>query len=154
MVRPDRDSNPRSTAFEASKLTITLPMRVFGEHFWSVSQRIHIFHFVVDCTLYENIRVKFFDKVIDLCPNFRYMDTSSKFVWLFTNEHEQVLKKLGSLLTDRDEMSILYRGPSIDATYHVSVHLAKQFQSRRCFRNRPISNKNCLCRPCLLRDQD
>jgi hypothetical protein len=61
---------------------------VFGEHFWSVSQRIHRFHFVVDCPLYENIRVKFFDKVIDLCPNFRYMDTSSKFVWLFTNEHD------------------------------------------------------------------
>jgi hypothetical protein len=37
------------------------------------------------------LRVKFFDKVIDLCSNFRYMDTSSKFVWLFTNE--QVLKK-------------------------------------------------------------
>ena len=49
-------------------------------------------------------------------------------------------------------MSNLYRGPSIDATYHVSVHLAKRFQSRRCFRNRPISNKNCLCRPCLLTD--
>jgi hypothetical protein len=28
------------------------------------------------------------------------MDTSSKFVWLFTNEHEQVLKKLGSLYKD------------------------------------------------------
>jgi hypothetical protein len=40
-------------------------------------------HFIVDCPLYENIRVKYFDKVIDLCPNFRYMDTSSKFVWLF-----------------------------------------------------------------------
>ena len=34
-----------------------------------------------------------FDKVIDLCPNFRYMDTSSTFAWLFTNEHEQVYKK-------------------------------------------------------------
>jgi hypothetical protein len=59
--------NPRSPALEASTRMITLPMRVFGEHFWSVSQRIHIFHFVVDCPLYENIRVKFFDKVIDLC---------------------------------------------------------------------------------------
>jgi hypothetical protein len=29
------------------------------------------------------------------------------------------------LLTDRDEMSIIYREPSIDASYHVSVHLAK-----------------------------
>ena len=56
------------------------------------------------------------------------------------------------LLTDRDEMSILYRGPSIDATYHVSVHLAKRFQSRRCLGNLPISNTNCLCWPCLLTD--
>ena len=35
------------------------------------------------------------------------------------------------LLTDRDEMSNLYRGLSIDASYQVSVHLAKQFQRRR-----------------------
>jgi hypothetical protein len=35
------------------------------------------------------------------------------------------------LFTDRDEMSNLYRGPAIDASYQVSVHLAKQFQSRR-----------------------
>jgi hypothetical protein len=35
------------------------------------------------------------------------------------------------LLTDRDEMSILYRGPSIDAAYQVLVHLAKRFQMRR-----------------------
>ena len=35
------------------------------------------------------------------------------------------------MLTDRDEMSILYRGPSIDASYQVSVHLAEGFQRRR-----------------------
>ena len=35
------------------------------------------------------------------------------------------------LLTDRDEMSNLYRGPSIDASYQVPVHLAKRFQRRR-----------------------
>jgi hypothetical protein len=34
------------------------------------------------------------------------------------------------LLTDRDKMSNLYRGPSINASYQVSVHLAKRFQSR------------------------
>ena len=38
------------------------------------------------------------------------------------------------LLTDRDEMSNLYRGPAIDAYYQVSVHLAKCFQRRR-FKN-------------------
>jgi hypothetical protein len=35
------------------------------------------------------------------------------------------------LLTDRDKMSTLYRGSSIDATYEVSVHLAEGFQRRR-----------------------
>jgi hypothetical protein len=35
------------------------------------------------------------------------------------------------LLMDRDEMSNLYREPSIDASYQVSVHLAEGFQRRR-----------------------
>ena len=47
-------------------------------------------------------------------------------------------------------MSNLYRGPSIDLSYQVSVHLPNRFQRRRFFRNRPIRNKNCLWRPCLL----
>ena len=34
------------------------------------------------------------------------------------------------LLMDRDKMSNLYKGPSIDASYQVSVHLAEGFQSR------------------------
>ena len=55
---------------------------------------------------------------------------------------------------DRDEMSNHYRGPPIDSSYKVSVHLAKQFQRRRFFRNQPITNKNGLWRPCLLTDQD
>jgi hypothetical protein len=32
---------------------------------------------------------------------------------------------------DRDEISNHYRGPPIDASYRVLVHLAKQFQRRR-----------------------
>ena len=40
---------------------------------------------------------------------------------------------------DRDEISNLYRGPSIEASYQVSVHLAKRFQRRRL---------------CLLMDRD
>jgi hypothetical protein len=35
------------------------------------------------------------------------------------------------LLTDRDEISNLYRGRSIDASYQVSVQLAKQFEGKR-----------------------
>ena len=34
-------------------------------------------------------------------------------------------------VNDRDEMSNLHRGRSIDASYQVSVHLAKRFQRRR-----------------------
>ena len=40
-------------------------------------------------------------------------------------------------------MSNRYRGPSIDASYQVSYHLAKQFQ-----------RKSCLWWPCLLTDWD
>ena len=32
---------------------------------------------------------------------------------------------------DRDKMSNLYKGPSIDASYQASVHLAEEFQRRR-----------------------
>jgi hypothetical protein len=32
---------------------------------------------------------------------------------------------------DLDEMSTFYRGPSMDASYQVLVHLAKRFQRRR-----------------------
>ena len=42
----------------------------------------------------------------------------------------------------------------VDASYQVSVHMAKQFQRRRFFRNRPIRNKNCIWWPCLLNDRD
>jgi hypothetical protein len=58
------------------------------------------------------------------------------------------------LLMDQNEMSNLYRGSSIDASYQVSYHLAKWLQRKSCFRNRPIRNKNCLWRPCLLIDRD
>ena len=54
------------------------------------------------------------------------------------------------LLTDRDEISILNRGSSIDASYQVLVHLSNQ---REDFFNWPIRNKNCLWRPCLLMDR-
>ena len=34
------------------------------------------------------------------------------------------------MITVRDEMSNLYKEPSIDTSYQVSVHLAKGFQRR------------------------
>ena len=52
------------------------------------------------------------------------------------------------LLKDRDEMSNLYRGPSIDASYQLSDNLEKWFQRRSV-----NQNKNCLWQPCLLMDR-
>jgi hypothetical protein len=43
-------------------------------------------------------------------------------------------------------MSNLYRGPSKDAFYQISVHLRRHIQRRRFFRNQPIRNKNFLWR--------
>ena len=42
----------------------------------------------------------------------------------------------------------------VDASFQVLVHMAKQFQRRRFFRNRPIRNKNCMWWPCLPTDRD
>ena len=39
------------------------------------------------------------------------------------------------MLTDWNEMGNRYRGPSIDASYHVSVHLAKRFKRRIFFKS-------------------
>jgi hypothetical protein len=54
---------------------------------------------------------------------------------------------------DRDEMSNFYRGPSIDASYQVSVHLAEGFHRRRLkcekltddIRRTPSDSKSSHC---------
>jgi hypothetical protein len=48
---------------------------------------------------------------------------------------------------DRNKMSNLYREPSIDASYQVSIHLAKQFQRKRFLEIDQLetrTSKNCL----------
>ena len=57
------------------------------------------------------------------------------------------------LLMDRDEMS------SIQRTFHRCFipsfsSFSKAVSEEKIFRNRPIRNKNCLWRPCLLMDRD
>jgi hypothetical protein len=46
---------------------------------------------------------------------------------------------------DRDKMSNLYRGPPIDASYQVSVHLVKRFQRRSFFLEINQSEKKIAC---------
>jgi hypothetical protein len=50
---------------------------------------------------------------------------SAQFVYKH-GRHRQFLFLIGW-----DEMSNLYRGPAIDVSYQVLIHLAKQFQRRR-----------------------
>ena len=85
--------------------------------------------------------------------SFGHAVSEEKIFSKLTNQ-KQELPMAAMLLSDRDKMSNLYRGPSIDASYQVSVHLAMRFQRRRFFRNQPIRNKNCLWWPCLLTDRD
>jgi len=56
------------------------------------------------------------------------------------------------LLTDRDEMSNLNRGTSIDASFQVSVHL--EVSEEKNLKNQPFRNKNRLWLPCLLGIRD
>ena len=54
------------------------------------------------------------------------------------------------MLTDRDEISNIYRGPSIDASYQVSVQFAKQFQGRRFLEiDQSETRIACDWQPCL-----
>ena len=52
-------------------------------------------------------------------------------------------------------MSNIYRGPSIDASYQVSVHMAMWLQRRRFLEiEKSITRIAYGGRPCLLMDQD
>jgi hypothetical protein len=52
-------------------------------------------------------------------------------ILIFSSENPQPNELKLCLLTDRDEMSTFHRGHSIDASYQVSIYLAKWFQRRR-----------------------
>ena len=92
------------------------------------------------------------------------LPTKFRFMWPSGFRGENILKKSANqkqelpvaamFVNGSGEKCNLYRGPSIDAFYHISVHLEKRFQRRRFFRNQPIRNKNGLWWPCLLKDRN
>jgi hypothetical protein len=52
--------------------------------------------------------------------------SEEKIVYESTNQQHEL--PVLAMFVNRSKISNLYRGPSIDATYHVSVHLAKRFR--------------------------
>ena len=64
--------------------------------------------------------------------------------FLEKDQSETIIACGGHVLPDRDEMSIHSRGPAIDASYQVSLHLAKRFQ-RRIFSEKDQSKIIIAC---------
>ena len=59
---------------------------------------------------------------------------AKQFQWrrfLEIDNQKQELPVVAMFVNGSDEMSNCYRGPPMDASYQVSVHLAKWFQRRR-----------------------
>jgi hypothetical protein len=57
--------------------------------------------------------------------------SEEKICYESTNQQHEL--PVLAMFVNGSKISNRYRGPSIDTTYHVSVHLAKRFQSRRFF---------------------
>ena len=87
------------------------------------------------------------------------LPTKFRFIWLSSSEKKifrnwQIRNNnclwWPCLSTNRNEMCTLFRRPSIDASYQVSVHLAKRFQRRRFLEIDQSETRIAFWRPCLL----
>jgi len=79
-----------------------------------------------------------------LIQNLNWRDIKLEVQWVQLTNQKKELPSRPCLLMDRDTMSILYKGPSINASYQVSVHLAQQFQRRmlKCENERTTDGKS------------
>ena len=57
-------------------------------------------HFVTACNRYEPGRQLLIGKVIEIVPQFEFLDNVEKFIYLFTNEDPRILSWLGKFLFD------------------------------------------------------
>ena len=90
-----------------------------------------------------NLKRRFYLGLIDWCLT----PTSALFQLYHTNDKVVLLETIYQYFTISVHLTS-------ELLKQVSVHMAKQFQRRRFFRNRPIRNKNCMWWPCLLTDRD
>ena len=88
------------------------------------------------------------------CKIFPYLGKWSQMKRFFGNQPTRNNNCLwqSCLFTDRNEMSSLYRGPSIDASIPSFITFGQAVSEEKIFRNRPIRNKNCLWRTYFLMD--
>ena len=77
---------------------------------------LSVIQFIANCILLISIFK------LELSP----FPQKNRFFFYKAYNHKHELPGRPCLLMDRDEMSNLYRGPSIDASYQVSVHLAQR----------------------------
>ena len=53
-------------------------------------------HMLIDCKLYGN-RAKWFDKIIEKCPNFSTLNSHQKFIFLMSQQDEQLVKETAEI---------------------------------------------------------
>ena len=56
------------------------------------------FHFLLNCPLYSDIRHNFIDNIQRNCDNFHHLSEKNKFLWILTNEDNNILLKLCDFL--------------------------------------------------------
>ena len=90
------------------------------------------------------------------------LPTKFRFIWPNGFRGEEYKKSANQkkespvaamFVTDRGRMSNLCTGPSIDASYQASDHLAQRFQRKRFFEI-DLSETRIACGGCLSMDQD
>ena len=65
-------------------------------------------HMLIDCKLYGN-RQNWFDKITEKCPNFSSLNSHQKFIFLMTQEDEQLTKETAEKISEWLELrDLLY----------------------------------------------
>ena len=98
--------------------------------------------------LYSICHTTFLQRNNSLCP----VDSDGNILLNFS-QSENKMSNVDMLLSNRDEMTNIYRGHALDVSCQDSVHFAQLLEENN-FRNHPTRNKNSLWLSCLLTDRD